>query len=143
MCCDSAQLYLHVHVLYLLLQKHLSAWHNPPAPPSPGCSNLPTQRNLGPRRMRRAACPYARQGAKPWERLGAGSQHRGRSGSTSKTWVTSSFKGGPVPREPAVRLLPLISFWEARAGGERGLPPGFAVKQKGTKMSNPTNSCLD
>lgn len=90
-----------------------------------------------------AACPYARQGAKPWERLGAGSRHRGRSGSTSKTWVTSSFKGGTVPREPAVRLLPLISFWEARAGGERGLPPGFAIKQKGTEMSNPTNSCLD
>lgn len=69
-------------------KKPFPAWYNPSTPPA--------QSHPGPPR-RRESFLWARQGVKPWERLGAEPQLRGRSGFTSKTWVTSSFKGGTVP----------------------------------------------
>lgn len=107
-------------------KKPFPAWYSPTTPPA--------QSHPGPLR-RRESFLWARQGVKPWERLGAESQLRGRSGFTSKTWVTSSFKGGSVPWSQQFHPL-------SPSGRLTWAASGICNQQKGTKMSNLTNSYL-
>lgn len=106
-------------------RKPFPAWYNPSTPPA--------QNHPGP--PRRESFLSAWQGVRPWERLGAESHLRGRSGFTSKTWVTSSFKGGTVPWSQ--------QFDHLSPGRLTRAASGICNQEKGTKMSNLTYSYLD
>lgn len=71
--------------------------------------------------------PVSLAGCEERERLGAESQLRGRSGFTSKTWVTSSFKGGTGPFPGASSLITYL------LEDSQGLPLGFATKKREPK----------
>lgn len=130
LCCDPVSSASAPGTAYCVhsCKKPFPAWHNPSSPPA--------QSHPGPLRRRRESFLWARQGGKLWERLGAESQLRGRSGFTSKTWVTSSFKGGTVPWSQQFDHL-------SPSGRLTGAASGICNQQKRTKMSNMTNSHLD